>query len=248
MGKEKKTKKDKKDKKESKEKEELQELKMKEINSFVVENAGLPDYNEAEEEEEEEEGEEEIKVVSDPVAVAATLYARGEMNEIEFANALQLNGMHSVLNQKEEEEEENEEKDSFLGYVVPSSTVDTWHEEEEDEEDDEEVDEEVEEEVVVVDEVLCVEEDVDMLQAEEEEEDTMEGASMDQSFCPSLAEPSTPGIHTYSDEEQDESNIYLQNYQDEEEEEWMPSSPKLATALPPMPIEYDDEPFQPQEE
>merc|ERR1712166_800880 len=115
MGKEKKTKKEKKDKKESKEKEELQELKMKEINSFVVENAGLPDYNEAEEEEEEEE----IKAVSDPVAVAATLYARGEMNEIEFANALQLNGMHSVLNQKEqeEEEEENVEKDSFLGYV-----------------------------------------------------------------------------------------------------------------------------------
>merc|ERR1712166_911455 len=122
MGKEKKTKKDKKDKKESKEKEELQELKMKEINSFVVENAGLPDYNEAEEEEEEEE----IKAVLDPVSVAATLYARGEMNEIEFANALQLNGMHSVLNQKEEEEVEENEKDSFLGYVVPSSTVDTW--------------------------------------------------------------------------------------------------------------------------
>merc|ERR1711865_1083263 len=114
LNKRKKDKKDKKEKKESKEKEELQELKMKEINSFVVENAGLPDYSEAEEEEEEEE-EEEIKVVSDPVAVAATLYARGEMNEIEFANALQLNGMHSVLNQKEEEEEEeNEEKDSFL--------------------------------------------------------------------------------------------------------------------------------------
>merc|ERR1712166_1498347 len=159
MGKEKKTKKDKKDKKESKEKEELQELKMKEINSFVVENAGLPDYNEAEEEEEEEEGEEEIKVVSDPVAVAATLYARGEMNEIEFANALQLNGMHSVLNQKEQEEEENVEKDSFLGYVVPSSTVDTWHEEEEDEEVDEEVEEEVEEE-----------EEENLIQQEEEEE------------------------------------------------------------------------------
>ena len=91
--KDKKDKKDKKESKESKDKEELQELKMKEINSFVVENAGLPDYNEAEEEEEEEE-EEEIKAVSDPVAVAATLYARGEMNEIEFANALQLNGMH----------------------------------------------------------------------------------------------------------------------------------------------------------
>merc|ERR1711865_1056717 len=87
--------------------------------------------------------------------------------------------------------------------------------------------EEEEEEVVVVDEVLCVEEEVDMLQAEEEEEDTTEGASMDQSLCPSLAEPSTPGIHTYSDEEQeeqddtqleqDDSNIYLQNYQEEEE-------------------------------
>merc|ERR1712028_51172 len=64
LNKRKKDKKDKKDKKESKEKEELQELKMKEINSFVVENAGLPDYNEAEEEEEEEE----IKAVSDPVA------------------------------------------------------------------------------------------------------------------------------------------------------------------------------------
>merc|ERR1711865_945203 len=102
LNKRKKDKKDKKEKEESKEKEELQELKMKEINGFVVENAGLPDYNEAEEEEEEEE----IKAVSDPVAVAATLYARGEMNEIEFANALQLNGMHSVLNQKEQEEEE----------------------------------------------------------------------------------------------------------------------------------------------